>query len=83
MYKGTLDNGVKVAVKRTNRCVEMKEITEQFINEVTLLSQVNHRNLVRLHGCSLEVEVPMLVYEYVPNGVCFSTCKGNNLGRSN
>jgi hypothetical protein len=80
VYKGTLDNGVKVAVKRTNHCVEMKGITEQFMNEVTLLSQVNHRNLVRLHGCCLEVEVPMLVYEYVPNGDLFQHLQGERPG---
>lgn len=76
VYKGTLDNGVKVAVKRTNRCVETKGIKEQFMNEVTLLSQVNHRNLVRLHGCCLEVEVPILVFEYVPNGDLFQHLQG-------
>lgn len=66
VYKGTLDNGTKVAIKKTNN-IDLKE-SEQYINEVSLLSQVNHRNLVKLHGCCLEVEVPMLVYEYVPNG---------------
>lgn len=81
MYKGTLDNGVEVAVKRTNRSdVGMKGILEQFTNEVNLLSQVNHRNLVRLHGCCLEVEVPMLVYEYVSNGDLFQHLQGERPG---
>ncbi len=66
VYKGTMESGLIVAVKRTNRLDTSG--AQQFLNEVALLSQVNHRNLVRLHGCCLETEVPMLVYEYVSNG---------------
>ncbi|XP_010476718.1 PREDICTED: wall-associated receptor kinase-like 5 isoform X2 [Camelina sativa] len=69
VYKGMLVDGKIIAVKRSK--VVDEDMLENFINEIILLSQINHRNIVKLLGCCLETEVPILVYEYVPNGDMF------------
>ncbi|XP_052152954.1 wall-associated receptor kinase 2-like [Oryza glaberrima] len=44
----------------------------EFTDELLILSRVNHENIVKLLGCSLQFDVPILVYEFVPNKTLYN-----------
>ncbi|KAJ9180670.1 hypothetical protein P3X46_008884 [Hevea brasiliensis] len=69
VFKGILHDGTIAAIMRA-KGGNTKGI-DQILNDVRILFQVNHRCLVKLLGGWVELEQPLLVYEYIPNGTLF------------
>ncbi|XP_062002492.1 receptor-like kinase TMK3 [Rosa rugosa] len=68
VYKGELDDGTKIAVKRMEAGVISNKALDEFQSEIAVLSKVRHRHLVSLLGYSVAGNERMLVYEYMPQG---------------
>ncbi|XP_039057339.1 inactive receptor-like serine/threonine-protein kinase At2g40270 isoform X1 [Hibiscus syriacus] len=76
VYKGTLSNGVEIAVASfpaKSAKDWSKNMETQFRNKIDTLSKVNHKNFVNLLGYCEETKpfTRMMVFEYAPNGTLF------------
>ncbi|RLM64580.1 hypothetical protein C2845_PM16G13890 [Panicum miliaceum] len=76
VYKGIVKDNMPIAIKRCALIDERQK--KEFGQELLILSKINHKNIVKLVGCCLEVEVPILVYEFIPNGTLFELIHGKN-----
>ncbi|KAI3465878.1 hypothetical protein Pfo_022541 [Paulownia fortunei] len=69
VYKGLLSDGTIIAVKQLSS--KSKQGTREFVNEIGMISALQHPNLVKLYGCCVEGNQLMLIYEYMENN-CLS-----------
>lgn len=66
VYKATLANGTKLAIKRLSG--DMCVIDREFKAEVEALSMAQHENLVSLQGYCICGNFRLLIYSYMENG---------------
>ncbi|XP_042500315.1 cold-responsive protein kinase 1-like [Macadamia integrifolia] len=82
VYKGVLRNGAIVAVKKLTIGQSSRAKTD-FESEVKLISNVHHRNVVRLLGCCSKGPELLLVYEYMANSSLDKFLFGDKSGTLN
>ncbi|XP_038686565.1 probable leucine-rich repeat receptor-like serine/threonine-protein kinase At3g14840 isoform X2 [Tripterygium wilfordii] len=65
VYKGFLSDGAVIAVKQLSS--KSKQGNREFVNEIGMISALQHPHLVKLYGCCIEGNQLLLVYEYMEN----------------
>nr|GEV89390.1 probable leucine-rich repeat receptor-like serine/threonine-protein kinase At3g14840 [Tanacetum cinerariifolium] len=65
VYKGVLPDGTLIAVKQLSS--NSRQGNREFLNELGVISALQHPHLVKLHGCCIEGNQLLLAYEYMEN----------------
>ncbi|KAL6197313.1 hypothetical protein ACLB2K_032922 [Fragaria x ananassa] len=78
VYKGELLDGSFIAVKQLSS--KSKQGNREFVNEIGMMSSLQHPNLVKLYGCCTEGNQLFLVYEYMENNSLSHTLFGSEEG---
>ncbi|EOY13460.1 Leucine-rich repeat transmembrane protein kinase [Theobroma cacao] len=65
VYKGLLADGTEIAVKQLS--AKSKQGNREFVNELGMISALQHPHLVKLYGCCIEGNQLLLIYEYLEN----------------
>ncbi|XP_062096121.1 probable LRR receptor-like serine/threonine-protein kinase At1g07650 isoform X3 [Humulus lupulus] len=79
VFKGVLLDGSIIAVKQLSS--KSNQGNREFINEIGMISALQHPNLVKLHGCCIEGKQLLLVYEYMENNSLAHSLFGSGEGQ--
>lgn len=63
--QGLLADGTEIAVKQLS--AKSKQGNREFVNELGMISALQHPHLVKLYGCCIEGNQLLLIYEYLEN----------------
>ena len=63
--QGELPDGTVIVVKQLSS--KSKQGNCEYLNEIGMISCLQHPNLVKLYGCCIEGEQLLLVYQYMEN----------------
>ncbi|XP_028800833.1 probable leucine-rich repeat receptor-like protein kinase At1g35710 isoform X9 [Neltuma alba] len=79
VYRAQLPSGKIVALKKLHRReYGNTSFAKSFHNEVKMLSEIRHRNIVKLHGFCLHSQCMFLIYEYMERGSLFYVLNNDN-----
>lgn len=73
-YKATLETGTVVAVKRLNHMNELNK--KEFLQQMQLLGQMKHENLVEIISFYFSEEQKLIIYEFTSDGTLFELLHG-------
>ncbi|XP_038686385.1 cold-responsive protein kinase 1-like isoform X2 [Tripterygium wilfordii] len=76
VYKGRLRDGTMAAIKVLS--AESNQGVREFLTEINLIAEIEHDNLVKLHGCCVEGHHRILVYGYLENNSLAQTLLGGS-----
>jgi len=68
IYKGELDDGRMIVIKRMAAEMVGDKGLNEFKSEMEVLTKVRHKHLVALRGYCLDDNEKILVLEYLPQG---------------
>ncbi|XP_054782194.1 MDIS1-interacting receptor like kinase 2-like [Prosopis cineraria] len=79
VYKAKLPSGKIVAVKKLRRMISENQSSFQksFYNEIEVLSEIRHRNIVKLHGFCSDIKCLFLVYAFMESGSLLHALKND------
>ncbi|KAF3452840.1 hypothetical protein FNV43_RR03273 [Rhamnella rubrinervis] len=78
VYRAQLPNGKVVALKKLHGSeAEEPSLWKSFMSEVKSLSEIKHRNIIKLHGFCLHQRCMFLIYEYMERGSLFCMLSNN------